>query len=277
MVYDQTGWKMKMEFYRPVNEVLQKYIEGYYFISPDEHNELLHYWTFPNNFFIASVSQNIELEITPHKITIIAAQEENMKANFVSRYIAPIEVNISGNIKELTIYFKPLAINSFVANAQDLFLQESAVDFNPFADFLPRMKALLDEKDRNLQCQGLEAYWLSKLKPTTPGLMELLIADIEAGLKTTEIAEKYHFSRQYLNRLFSKHVGKSPSEFYRIHRFRKAISKQKESRNLTDLSYESLFYDQSHLIKDFKQLTNVKPQAFFKKVDTNSENLWLFI
>lgn len=35
-----------MEFYGPVNEVLQRYIEGYYFISPDKNPERLHYWTF---------------------------------------------------------------------------------------------------------------------------------------------------------------------------------------------------------------------------------------
>ncbi|KQB98628.1 helix-turn-helix domain-containing protein [Pedobacter sp. Hv1] len=268
---------MKMEFYRPINEVLQRYIEGYYFISPEENPERLHYWTFPNNFFIVSVSQNIELALQPNKIIIKTSEQENIKANFVSRYISPIEVIIDGSIKEITIYFKPLAINYFLANAHDLFKQENGLDFNPFADFISTMKAILDQSDRNLQQELLETYWLSKLNVKEPGLMERMITDIESGLKISEIALNYNFSRQYLNRLFTKNIGKSPSEFYRIHRFRKAIAKQKAMRSLTDLSYESLFYDQSHLIKDFKQLTNVNPFTFFKQVDTNSDNLWLFI
>lgn len=268
---------MKMEFYRPENEVLQKYIEGYYFISPAETAKGLHYWTFPNNFFIVSVSQNVELETKPNQIIIKASAEENIKANFVSRYISPIEVLIEAEVKEITIYFKPLAINYFVENAQALFEQENAVDFNPYADFIPAMKEILGESDRQLQQQKLEAYWITKLKAKAPGLLEQVIHDLEAGLKITEIAQHHNFSRQYLNRLFTKQVGKSPSEFYRIHRFRKAIMIQKNSKNLTDLSYESLFYDQSHLIKDFKQLTHIKPNAFFKQVDTNNENLWLFI
>lgn len=268
---------MKMEFYRPVNEVLQRYIEGYYFISPDKNRQRLHYWTFPNNFFIVSVSQDIEIETKNNKITIRPSRQENIIANFVSRYISPIEVMFEGEVNEITIYFKPLAINYFLDNAHDLFQQENALDFNPFTDFIPAMKEILHEGDRKLQRQSLEDYWISKLDASAPGLMERIISDIESGLKIEEIARNNNFSRQYLNRLFTRNIGKSPSEFYRIHRFRKAIAKQKNIRNLTELSYESLFYDQSHLIKDFKQLTNINPHAFFKQVDTHSEYIWLFI
>ena len=80
-----------------------------------------------------------------------------------------------------------------------------------------------------------------------------------------------------VNKIFTKNVGKPAAEYRKIHRFRKAIIKQRETKSLTELSYDSLFYDQSHLVKDFKQLTHVNPHAFFKKVDTQQGNLWLFI
>ena len=139
------------------------------------------------------------------------------------------------------------------------------------------MKQILEEPDRKVQQHNLEAYWISKLKYKESGLMEKIIADIQSGFKIADIAQNYNFSRQYFTRLFTKNIGKSPTEFYRIHRFRKAISKQKAINSLTELSYESLFYDQSHLIKDFKQLTQLNPNTFFKNVDTNKENIWLFI
>lgn len=266
-----------MEFYRPVNQVLQRYIEGYYFISPDGNSERLHYWTFPNNFFIVSVSRDIKIEANNNKITITPSLQENIIANFVSRYISPIEVLVEGSISEITIYFKPLAINYLFSNAHELLQMENTLDFIPFADFIPAMKRILLESDRTFQRQSLEDYWMSKLEIREPGLMESIVSDIESGLKIEDIARSNNFSRQYLNRLFTRNIGKPPSEFYRIHRFRKAIKKQKDIRNLTELSYESLFYDQSHLIRDFKQLTNVNPNAFFKKVDTVNANVWLFI
>jgi AraC-like DNA-binding protein len=36
-------------------------------------------------------------------------------------------------------------------------------------------------------------------------------------------------------------------------------------KNLTELSYENLFYDQSHFIKNFKDLTKIQPQNFSER------------
>lgn len=107
--------------------------------------------------------------------------------------------------------------------------------------------------------------------------MKEIILAIESEQKIEDIALANGFSRQYLSKLFTKVVGKSPMEYRKIHRFRTAIAKQKTMKSLTELSHESLFYDQSHLIKDFRQFTFVNPYTFFKKVDTDQEYVWLFI
>lgn len=268
---------MQMEFYKPKNQILQRYIEGYYFISHSESSPPLHYWTFPNNFFIVSVNANTELEIADNKIIIKQSRQKNLTANYVSRYTTPIEVSYEGAVKEITIYFKPLGINHFIANADEFLHQKSAMDFNPFPDFVATMTTILQHADRELQQNQLEQYWLSKVGIVQLSLIEQVVADVEADLKIEEIARKHNFSRQYLNKLFTQALGKSPTEYRKIHRFRNAITKRKQIDNLTKLSYESLFYDQSHLIKDFKKLAKVSPNSFFKKVDTAKEYIWLFI
>lgn len=268
---------MEMEFYRPKQEALSKYIEGYYFISPGASAKPLHYWTFPNNFFIVSVSRGIEIEMQESKIVVKPSFGQNIVANYVARYTAPIEVFIEGAVEEITIYFKPLGINRFVNNVQQLFKHKSGKNFNPFPDFMANMQKIFQAQDRNLQRERLEQYWLSKLKAAEQKLMEDILADVEAELKIDDIAQRRNFSRQYLNKIFTKNIGKPAAEYRKIHRFRKAIGHQKSSKNLTALSYDSLFYDQSHLVKDFKQLTKLNPYTFFKKVDTQQGNLWLFI
>lgn len=268
---------MKMEFYRPKNEVLAKYIEGYYFIAPAEQLVPLHYWTFPNNFFIVSITSNVDLELHESKIIVKKSQQENLVTNYVSRYTDPIEVSCEGAINEITIYFKPLGINHFITKVEALFHQKNALDFNPFPDFTEKMGNVLQQENRALQILQLEEYWLSKLQVRDLSLLEKIIVNVEADLKIDEIARKYSISRQYLTKLFTQGLGKSPTEYRKIHRFRKVIAKQKETHSLTALSYENLFYDQSHLIKDFKQLTRLSPNAFFKKVDTDKEYIWLFI
>jgi AraC-like DNA-binding protein len=268
---------MEMEFYRPKHEVLSKYIEGYYFIAPGKTHKPLHYWTFPNNFFIVSVSKDIEIEMKETKFVIKPSKRQNIMANYVARYTAPIEILCKGAVNEITIYFKPLGINHFVDDPQILFKQKSAKDFNPFPDFLSTMKQIFEEQDRSLQREQLEQYWLSKINSNELDLMESILADVETDLKIDDIAQRRNFSRQYLNKIFTKNIGKPAAEYRKIHRFRKTVIKQREAKNLTELSYDSLFYDQSHLVKDFKQLTHVNPNHFFKKVDTQQGNLWLFI
>ena len=249
---------MKLEFYKPKNNLLNQYIEGYYFISESENPHPLNYWTFPNNFFILSVSQNVEIVFDKEKIIIRPSAEKKTIANFVSRYRKPIEVLFETAVNEITLYFKPLGINHFINNTELLFRYDGSEDFEPFSDFKSKMEEIFLNEDRNLQIEFLENYWLSKFHPQPTSLKYEILKDVESELKIDEIARKHQFSRQHLNKLFLKNIGKSPSEYRKIHRFRNSILQQKVSKNLTELSYTASFYDQSHLIKDFKELSNIR-------------------
>lgn len=266
-----------MKFYTPKNKLLQKYIEGYYFVSPDDEMAPLKYYTFPSNFFILSVSYSAELTVNDHQMIIKESKDENLVTNFVTGYKKPIEIICEDWVPEITIYFKPLGINCFIPNTEQLFNTIVGFELKPFDDWEPAMKKIFDEKDRESQCEKLETYWLSKLKTKDFSVMEQIIADVEADLRINDIARKNNWSRQYLNRIFTRAVGKPPSEYRKIHRFRTAILNQRNQKNLTELSLEGSFYDQSHLIKDFREFTNISPNLFFKKAKTEQENVWLFI
>lgn len=267
---------MNLVFYKPKNETLQKYIEGYYFIAEDKNSTQIKYFTFPNNFCILSVNQNVKVELKERQILVSSSDKKNIIADFISRYSEPIEVIYQNSVNEITIYFKPLGINHFM-DSSNIFKQSKIIDFNPFLDFKHKMEKIFNESNRKTQIEQLESYWLSKFDKKELPLIEQILLDIEADLKIEEIAAKHHFSRQYVNKLFSKNVGKTPSEFRKIHRFRTSLMNFKKTKNLTQLSHENLFYDQSHFIKDFKTLTSQNPTSFFKNVDTENGNIWLFI
>ncbi|WP_223266521.1 helix-turn-helix domain-containing protein [Gelidibacter gilvus] len=267
---------MKIEFYKPSNNTLRKYIEGYYFIAEDKNSKPIQYFTFPNNYCILSVSQNVKLQLEEKHFFISSSENKNTIANFVSRYAEPIEIVYENTVNEITIYFKPLGINHFL-EAPEIFKKNKIEDFNPFPDFKDEMENIFILKNRDNQIEKLENYWLSKFSEKDLTLAGRLLCDIEADLKIEEIAEKHNFTRQYINKLFSKSVGKTPSEYRKIHRFRNSLFKHQKSKNLTELSHGNLFYDQSHFNKDFKTFTNKNPSAFFKNVDTEKGNIWFFI
>lgn len=268
--------KMKLDFYKPKNEILKKYIEGYYFISEDKNQKTIKYWTFPNNYCIFSVYQNTNEEFAENQFIITSSKQKNIVAGLVSRYSKPIEIVYENPVNEITIYFKPLGINQFIENP-DIFKQSQISNFIPFPDYKEKMESVFNTTNREQQIEQLENYWLSKFVKKDLTLIEQILADVEADLKIDDIAEKHNFSRRYINTLFSKHIGKTPSEYRKIYRFRNTLQEAKKAKNLTHLSHNNLFYDQAHFIKDFKKLTNINPSSFFKNVDTEKGNVWLFI
>ena len=61
----------------------------------------------------------------------------------------------------------------------------------------------------------------------------------------------------------------SPIEFRRICRFRNSLTKKLKNsqlKNLTEITFEAGYFDQSYLIKEFYKLTNHNPKDFFKAV-----------
>lgn len=264
---------MEVQFYKPVNATLSKYIEGFYFINKRDIAEPIKYWTFPNNYCIVAVYRHTHLVLESNRIIVSAAEQNHIDSSLVSRYVAPIEIVQHDVTDEITIYFKPLGLNHFVDDLQGLF-RECIVRFNPFDDYRGKMQEIFNTTDRMSQISKLEDYWLSKLNSRDFSLAAQLVTDIQSELKINDIAKKHNLSRQYLNRIFTGHIGKSPAEFRKIHRFRNSISEKQNAGNLTELSQLAQFYDQSHFIRDFRNLTRFTPSDFFSKVDTKKENVW---
>lgn len=267
---------MQVQFYSPRNNLLKEYMEGYYFITKKKIGNPVIYWTFPNNYCIAAVYQNTELKLEENRISVSASMHENIASSLVSRYVSPIEIVQNDVTDEITIYFKPLGINSFIDDVQKLF-SRNIIEFDPFPDYREEMNRVFNIRERELQIDAFEDYWIKKIIRKNMHPIKDILSDVESDKKISEIAEKYNMSRQYLNKYFRNHLGKSPSEFRKIHRFRTSIAQKGKNRNLTELAYDSLFYDQSHFIKDFKQFTTLNPSRFFHNVDTGKENVWLML
>ncbi|MFP3595399.1 helix-turn-helix domain-containing protein [Chryseobacterium sp. SIMBA_029] len=264
---------MKITFYQPVHPILKKYMEGYYFMEKDEVHEPVRYLTFPDNYFILSACQDVVITQDKGWLEIHRSSSENVVIDFVSRCTVPTEICYVQSVNEITVYYKPLGMYHF-------FEADSAEDLRQkihLSDFKEIMKDILKETERKKQIEMLENYWISKFQQKTLKLPYTILEDFESELSIEEIAAKNNITRQYLNKISKRYLGKPASEFRKIQRFRNVLISNKKSRNLTELSYEHLFYNQSHLIKDFRELTKISPGKFFEHVDTEQNTIWLFI
>jgi AraC-like DNA-binding protein len=84
-------------------------------------------------------------------------------------------------------------------------------------------------------------------------------------VKVEALSRKLGVSRQHLNRLFERHVGVGVKFFSRVERFQSLrVHAARSSRpRWAELALEHGFYDQAHLVSEFKALAGAAPSRFF--------------
>ncbi len=268
---------MAADFYHPKSSILAKYIEGLYFMQTDKKYPF-QYYTFPNNYCILSLLNNVELNITDRLVEIKKSPHKNQISSLTFQYREPLNVVYLEPVEELTIYFKPNGINFFFKNMEDFYNKKSMLNFNPFPDFKNLFFKVFEIFDQDIKIEYIEDQLLHLFQSDKEDLFENILKDIETTISIEEIAFKNDISRQYLNQYFKLKLGKSPSEFRKIARFRKSLTMMKNRNTaLTEVSYENLFFDQSHFNRDFKELTHFSPKEFSQNTDLEKNNVWFII
>lgn len=274
---------MKIETFNPKSEVLKKFVESYYILEHSRNDVKISYLTFPSIFSVVAVVNSAENVILDNKIITKFSESKPIETSLVCRFNEPICFEYQGNVKEICIYFKPLGLNAFLRKDLSSYSQSSFERFVPFSDYESEMKRILNIKNKAILVENLENYWLHKLTGFSHPFLSDAISKItnNFNITTTELAREFNISQKTLIFQFKKHLSKTPSEYKKILRFRKAIAEMKgsnEKKSLTELSQIINFFDQSHMIANFKSLTNIPPRTFFKKLTTmgNSNVHWIF-
>ncbi|MBK3519395.1 AraC family transcriptional regulator [Carboxylicivirga marina] len=88
-----------------------------------------------------------------------------------------------------------------------------------------------------------------------------------------ELASKTFLSRKQFERTFSDFIGTTPKHFLKIVRFQNAIYEKSKNTelSLTAIAHKCGFFDQSHMINDFKALSGITPKAYFDNEDYFSD------
>lgn len=112
----------------------------------------------------------------------------------------------------------------------------------------------------------LEMELLRRLDPERDRRVDAAVARIVAAsgnVRIDPLAREIGISRQHLARQFVHHVGVSPKTFARVMRFRRLTeSLNARTDGWADVALEHGFYDQAHLIADFRELAGTTPDAF---------------
>lgn len=97
---------------------------------------------------------------------------------------------------------------------------------------------------------------------------------IDAGCSDiTALAHAACLSRKQFDRVFSEQVGTNPKEFSRIIPFQRALHllETEPQLSLTELAYACGYFDQSHMIKEFKALSGYTPGGYLAVCPPHSD------
>lgn len=127
---------------------------------------------------------------------------------------------------------------------------------------------LLRQQDWAAAREALEASLLARAaEQDEPGVGVRAARQIYTSLgnvQVTELAGSLAVSPRTLERQFAQQVGVSPKTLARVVRFDEMNSRIRlnPAVSMADLSFELGFFDQSHLINEFKALSSLTPSAF---------------
>lgn len=113
----------------------------------------------------------------------------------------------------------------------------------------------------------IDQFYLDRLSPTRYSILDI-VSDISAHpgvLKIHALAKKHFVTERHLERQFNLQIGVSPKEFINLTRFNKAFARLQagNQQTLSDIAWESGYYDHAHLTNDFRRYTGKAPTEFF--------------
>jgi AraC-like DNA-binding protein len=91
-----------------------------------------------------------------------------------------------------------------------------------------------------------------------------MLAAHDGRIAVTDLAREVGWSRQHLSARFVDELGFSPKRFARLLRFERAVGavRSRPTTPWTAIAYECGYYDQAHLVGDFREFAGCTPTAF---------------
>jgi AraC-like DNA-binding protein len=277
---------MKTEIIKPSHPLLKNIIQ-YFIIFNSENETNIHYSTFPNtNICISIYKQNkIIIEESPNGKHFLAVQGNSVYTSYLSGFHnSKFNVNINDtSLDEVCIIFHPAALRLFSkVSYEELIQSDKAFQliFPKYAgDFI---KKLFEEKVHSKRVSMLETIILKSihqdyLKNKTKEILYLI--NQNGDLKVSSLAKKIKMNESTLYRLFMNQIGQSPKSYLKTVRFRKALNEilHYDNEKLTTIAYQNNYNDQSHFIKDFKEITGESPNQLRNKTSIQQEELaWIY-
>ena len=183
----------------------------------------------------------------------------------------PIFFEYSGYSKAVAVMFKPSGIYHLLNIPQHEFTNQIC-DLNLL---LGRKRNFIDHiisaPSDTMKIQKTEAllrtYLKNNYQKTKIDMAVDMIIKNKGNINMKKIKSELYFAHRTFERRFQKIIGLTPKEYAKIVRFNHIF---KLIRSNPDFDWQDItllcgYYDQSHLIRDFKRFTDIHPTSYMNK------------
>lgn len=214
--------------------------------------------------------------VLPDNCIDILWQDTGRPAFAVGMMTRAIHVPLASPMRTVAVRFLPGAVGRFLGVAlHELTDLDVAVTAFPALGGMDRLADMLwrDGLGDTARLALIEQHLLSQLPyldlPAGPTLVGAALAALDGSggaLRIESLADRLGVSRQHLAAQFRTHVGLSPKLYARIQRFRRATDALRlpgpAAVDWAQLALECGYFDQSHLIRDFREFADSTPDGF---------------
>ena len=176
----------------------------------------------------------------------------------------------AGNMNVLAS-FTPLGAAAFLCTPLNEFFNRTT----EFADipgtpkefqFLPERLSEAKDHSERLSCLESELLGLG-FGLTFDPIMAEAVSRIEGTrgiVRIPAIAQQIGLSQSALERRFKLRIGTTPKKFASLVRLQNVLRLRSAGNDFSRIAHAAGYADQSHLIKDFRRITDQAPEAFFR-------------
>lgn len=128
---------------------------------------------------------------------------------------------------------------------------------------------LHEDPDRDAQLMLVERFLLSRIGSHRPDPLVQAAATwierAEPGSRIRELVRHIGLSQSALERRSRRSVGTTPRRFASLVRLQRVVRHRSTGASLTSVAHAAGYFDQAHLVHDFKRVTGLAPRAYFAR------------
>lgn len=239
-----------------------------------------YYWLLETDSPVESTeriipSGNVQMLFYRGNPVLLSSSQEMRRISSQSilcgQFIGFSDLSFTGTIKILAVIFHTHSASAFFRmSVSELCNRKVSADEAGDRELLELEDRILYEAD-DLNCIRLiERFLLSRLNPPKEHNLERMCSAIQTinqckgEVRISDLASSVFLSTKQFQRVFTTHVGISPKEFQRIVRFQQALYQLQSTPGMSfsRLACECGFYDQPHLINEFKTFSGYTPKEY---------------